>query len=273
MTINLTAQDTLTVGTLPGATIPSFAPTLASLPVSFLPAVGGFADVTVIGGGTDWPLAVADAIRAGSQGIIVSNPGMADPAVVLFAADLAEEHNAHVVLAEPYAGDPGLLAHQTDIVNHMAAVDTLSIKEVSVHGDAGNLLLSVLRTARAIGYPSPRLDSYVPTDHGFTAGGTAANGAVFAALGVQSPAAPAGQSVRGYGFARTVAVDLFGAKTASPASLSITNVDGELSLTSVYETADRAAWLQLKNLLDTHETQSHHVLRDFVADIETVSAA
>lgn len=273
MTINLTARDTLTVGTLPGATVPSFAPTLASLPVSFTPAAGGFADVTVIDGGTDWALSVADAIRAGSRGVIVSNPAMADPAVVRLAADLAEENGAHVVLAEPYAGDPGLLAHQTDIVNHMAAVDTVSIKETSVRGDAANLLLSVLRTARAIGYPTPRVDSYVPTGHGFTASGVAANGAVFAALGVQSPAAAAGQSVRGYGFARTVAVDLFGAQTASPARISVTNVDGELSLTTVYETADRAAWLQLKTLLSTPGSQSHSVLRDFAADIETVIAA
>ncbi|HEX5727869.1 hypothetical protein [Microbacterium sp.] len=276
MTTTTATREALTVGTLPGAAVRSFAPTLASLPVSFTPATPDeFPDVTVIDGGAPWPLEVADAIRAGSRGVIVSAPSITDPADVRAAADLAEQHGASIVLAEPYAGDPGLLANQTDITHHMAAVDTVSIKHIDVDADsdADSQLLAVLRTARAIGYPGIDVVTYMRTGHGFTASGVARNGAVFAGLGVRSSGAQEGQSVRGYGFARTVAVDLYGAATASPALISYTNVEGELRVPTVYETADRAAWKRLKSTLTAPGSQSLITLRDFADDLETVLAA
>lgn len=274
MTSQLLTHDTLTVGVAAGAAVPSFAPTLASLPVSFTPAIATDSlDVAIIGGGAQWALEVADAIRNGSRGVVVSNPAMTDPAEVIAAATLADERGVLVVLAEPYAGDPGLLAHQTDIVNHLAAVDTLSVKYVSADDDSPNQLLAVLRTARAVGYPTIRLSSFVDTEHGFTAAGVAANGAVFGALGVRSSAAVAGQSIRGYGFARTVELELFGTVTATPARITYTNVDGRVLVPSVYETADRAAWRHLADELKSTVAQRRNALRDFATDIETVLSA
>jgi hypothetical protein len=273
MTTGLHPQAALTIGITPGAVVPSFAPTLASLPVSFTPGTAeAFPDITVVEGGDQWPLEVADAIRSGSRGVVVSNPGVTTVADVNAAADLANKHGARVVLAEAFAGDPGLLEHLIDVTNHLAAVDTLSIKYVSADGDAHSQLLSALRTARTVGYAGIKLHSVVITDHGFTAAGTAANDAVFAALGVRSSAAVAGQSIRGYGFARTVEIDLFGAKTAAPARISVTNVDGELLVPTVYETADRAAWQRLKREL-AEPAAGQTELRDFAADLETVLTA
>lgn len=271
MTTGLHTPEALTVGTMPGAIVPSFAPTLASLPVSFTPAdPGSFPEVTVIQGSHDWPLQVADAIRSRSRGVIVSNPSITVAADVLAAADIAEKHGARVVLAEAFSGDPGLLAHQGDMVNHLAAVDTLSITHVSRHGSGDAQLLAVLRTARALGYPSIDVYSFVQTDHGFTAAGEATNGAVFAAVGARTSSNVTRQTIRGYGFARTVQIDLFGAETAAPARISVTNVDGQLLVPSVFETADRAAWLRLKSDLTTSDAEPSTALRDFATDLATV---
>jgi hypothetical protein len=274
MTTGFDTPDALTVATAPAAVVPSFAPTLASLPVSFTPGDGpSLPVVTVIAGGPDWPQQASDAIRSGSRGVIVSDPSVAAVSSILAAADLAEEHRARVVLAEPFAGDSGLLTHRTDLIHHLAAVDTLSITHVSAGGDAASQLLAVLRTARALGRHAIDLRSFVATAHGFTASGTAADGAVFTALGVRTSASVAGQTIRGYGFARTVEIRLFGAETAAPARISITNVDGQLVVPDVFETADRAAWQRLRDELAAPAVEGQSELRLFASDVETVLAA
>jgi len=243
--------------------------TLATLPVSFRAQDGGACPaVMLVAGEGDWVMRATAAIASGVRAVIIADPGMADADAVLALAEQADRAGAVVALAERYAGDPTLLKHRADLVQHLAATSTILISQVSEFAAPTQPVLEMVRTVRALGQPLVVTHLW-HTGHAVVARGTAGEKLFegFAAAGK----AGVGQRIDALGFGRTLRLALRGDGSARPSDLRIANGKGERKLPQVFESVDRAAWQgALASVQDGGATND--ALRLFAADLAMIRA-
>ncbi|MGW4032949.1 hypothetical protein ACWEFL_27225 [Streptomyces sp. NPDC004838] len=238
--------------------------TLATLPESYV-VVPTHADVEVVDGGVGWVNAASRAIETGVRAVIVTDPVFVGSDAVLGLADRADAAGVLVRMAEQFAGNPALAAHERQLRAHLVATTAVVVTETRAEVPPADAALSVLRTLRALGLDA-EFASWSGRLSSVHIGGDAGTVAIEAAV---SRSRHAGQRIQALGWSRTVDIELPPAGTSTPARLTITTLDGEDKLASIYETADRAAWRA------THESlESGHVdtaaLRAFAADVTAV---
>lgn len=243
--------------------------TLATLPLSYrAPADSAAASIMFIAGTSDWAARATAAIEAGARGVIIADPGITDPDAILTLADRADQAGAVVELAERYAGDPTLLRHRADLIQHLAATSTILISQVGDFATPANAALDMVRTAHALGQPLS-LTHIWQASHAVVVRGTAGE-KLFEAIAT-SGTGGAGQRIDALGFGRTLRFSLRGDGSARPSDLRIGNAKGERKLSPVYESVDRAAWLRVHAALDRGDPDGL-ALRQFAADITMIQA-
>jgi len=243
--------------------------TLATLPLSYrAPADSAAASVMLIAGDGDWAARAAAAIDAGARGIIIADPGITDADAILTLADRAEQAGAVVELAERYAGDPTLLRHRADLVQHLAATSTILMSQVGDFATPADAALDMVRTAHALGQPLT-LTHVWQASHAVVVRGTAGE-KLFEGMATMGRGG-AGQRIDALGFGRTLRLALRGDGSASPSDLRIANAKGERKLSPVYESVERAALLRAHAALNGGQSTSQH-LRQFAADVAMIQA-
>jgi hypothetical protein len=243
--------------------------TLATLPLSYRASDGSAsASVMFIAGHADWAARATAAIEAGARGIIIADPGITDADAILTLADRAEQAGAVVELAERYAGDPTLLRHRADLVQHLAATSTILMSQVGDFATPADAALDMARTAHALSHPLT-LTHVWQASHTVVVRGTAGE-KLFEGMATTGSGG-VGQRIDALGFGRTLRLALRGDGSASPSDLRIANAKGERKLSPVYESVDRAAWLRAHVALNGGQSTSQH-LRQFAADVAMIQA-
>lgn len=241
--------------------------TLATLPVSFRPQQKGESPaVMLIAGEGDWAARAATAINAGVRAVIIADPGMTDADAVLALADHAEQAGAVVELAERYAGDPTLLRHRADLVQHLSAISTILISQVSDFATPAAAALDMVRTVRALGQPLS-LHRIWHTPHAVVARGVAGE-KLFEGIATAG-SVRTGQRIDALGFGRTLRLALRGDGSASPSDLRLANAKGERRLGQVFESVDRAAWQRVVTAIQSGQADSGAV-RQFAQDVAMI---
>lgn len=173
------------------------ASTIASLPLSFRPALSGeTAQVAAIAGKEGWTSAAIRAIEAGAAGVLVVEPVPEDAGALL---DAAAKAGAAVVLDERWASNPALDAARTavrTVVGRAAMLDTVAMSAPG--SDPEQLLAGHLAAVVQVTGPLDALRILHRGAHGYTAAARLPNGAPATLQGVISSARPAGLA----GFAR-----------------------------------------------------------------------
>jgi len=243
--------------------------TLATLPRSYrAPDEGSSASGILISGegNGDWAGRAANAIDGGARAVIVADPGMADPDSVLALADLADRAGAVVELAERYAGDPTLLRHRADLIQHLAATSTILISQVGDFTSAAHATLEMVRTVRALDQPL-HLAHIWQTAHAVVLRGTSGE-KLFEGIATAAKAG-VGQRLVALGFGRTLSLSLRGDGSARPSDLRIANAKGERKLPQIFESVDRAAFRRA--LTSVHSGRADGAaLREFAADVAMI---
>ena len=243
--------------------------TLATLPLSYrAPDDRADASVMLIAGNGDWAARAAAAIGAGARGVIIADPGITDAGSILTLADRAERAGAVVELAERYAGDPTLLRHRADLIQHLAATSTILMSQVGDFATPAHAALDMVRTAHALGQPLTLTHVWQAT-HAVVVRGTAGE-KLFEGMAT-SGSGGAGQRIDALGFGRTLRLSLRGDGSASPSDLRIANAKGERKLSPVFESVDRAAWLRAHAAVDGGQSDGQ-ALRQFAADVAMIQA-
>lgn len=222
------------------ALLPRFGRTLASLPVSYVPAAQDTVPhVMLVSGEGEWAQRSADAIGKGCRAIIVTDPGMAAADSIAALADLAERSGVVIELAERYAGDATLQHHRHDLAQHLLAASTIIVTQIGPFGTPAAAALDMVRTLRALGQ-APVITSLWTIGQSVAIRGT--TGAMLVEGLATAGSAATGQRVQALGFSRTLRLTLPGDGDACPADIRIANMKGERKLPGLYESADRAAW-------------------------------
>jgi hypothetical protein len=243
------------------------AKTLATLPQSFR-AEGDVATAkaVLIAGTGDWATRAALAIETGARAVIVTDPGITEPDAVLALADRADEAGVVVELAERYAGDPTLLRHRPDLIQHLAATSTILISQVGDFATPADAALDMVRTLRALGQ-TLRVTHIWQTTHCVLVRGTAAD-KLFEGIATASSAGTS-QQIEALGFGRTLRLSLRGDGSARPSDLRLANAKGERRLPQVFESVDRAALLRTLTAVRNGRPENE-ALRQFADDIATI---
>ena len=262
-------MTTLTITVDPSSPLPSYAMTLATLPVSFA-GHGDIAtaDVVHCSGAGDWTRRASELIEQGARALIISDPEPADPQDVRRLLDTAQQHSTAVELAEPYAGDPALSVHAAALTAHLAGLTALVITENTPDLTPDAAALSIARLVRALGRTLTLTSIRSHADTVFvngTAGELLVQGLVTRSrAGVQ-------QRVQGLGFGRTLDIRLLGSANARPSEITVSTMGGETRLSTTYETAERTAWTRLHCTLTAGQRDSTS-LAGFADDLDTIHA-
>ncbi|PRB07513.1 hypothetical protein [Microbacterium sp. MYb64] len=247
-----------------GVSRDSFDYALATLPESYVIADSA-ADVVVVDGGADWVQACARAVDTGARAVIVTDPVVVDAESILALDHRADEAGALVRVVDQYAGNPALAAHGRQLRAHLVVATAVILTETRAELSPADAALSVVRTLRALGFDT-ELAHWTVRPHSVHVAGSAGAVAVEA---VVSRSSHAGQRVQVLGSSRTIDIALPAAGTSTPARLTVTTLDGEDKLASVYEAADRAEWRRTHDLLGSGNTGASQ-LRELAADVAAV---
>ncbi|NQX13247.1 hypothetical protein HQQ80_16600 [Microbacteriaceae bacterium VKM Ac-2855] len=231
---------------------------VASLPVSLAPSAGS-ADIVAVGGESGWPARAAAALEAGARGILVIEPTAAD--VDALAASAGDRP---VVLDRAFAGNPGIAAATPAI----AALDEAALLEarvtVPVAADLDAALLGQLALVRASGSPVVEARVVTRDTHGYTVRGRLADGRAALLTAVASDARASSAALRLIGATSAVEIELPTPAAARPARTTVSTAEGATLLPTEYETAHRATWRRLRDLLITGGTAAD--LDEFASD-------
>jgi len=243
--------------------------TLATLPLSFrVHDENASASTVLVSGDGDWATRALRALDAGSRAIIVSDPGMTDPETIVALADRVDQAGAVVELAERYAGDPTLLRHRADLIQHLAATSTILISQVGGFAQVDRATLDMVRTVRVLGL-SLGVTHRWQTAHAVVVRGMVGD-KLFEGMATMGNAG-VGQRLEALGFGRTLRLSLRGDGSARPSDVRIANAKGERKLPDVFESVDRAAWQRALTALESGRTNSA-ALRQFADDIAMIGA-
>lgn len=239
------------------------AKTLATLPQSFRTRDKSAAPSAVLlAGDGDWAARAKLAVDAGTRAIIIADPGMTGEDAILALADRAEQAGAVVELAERYAGDPTLLRHRDELIQHLVATSTILINQVGEFTAPEGAILDMVRTVRALGH-SLRITHTWQTPHAVVVRGTIGD-KLFEGIATAGSAG-SGQRLDALGFSRTLRISLRGDGSARPSDVHIANAKGERRLPQVFESVDRAAWQRALTAVQNGGVDSG-ALRQFAQD-------
>lgn len=226
---------------------------IASLPVSLAPADSG-ADVVAVAGSAGWVARAAAAFAAGARAAVVIDP----------VAEDADELSGLVVLDRAFASNPGLDAVRPAV----AATELGALLEaravVAVGADLDAELLGQLALVRAADAPLASARILARSDRGYTVRGVLANGRPALLTAVTSDARPASATLRILGATSAVEVEVPAPVAARPLRATVTTAEGATLLPTQYETAHRASWRRVRDLLVTGSPAAD--LDEFAAD-------
>ncbi|NQX26487.1 hypothetical protein HQQ81_03875 [Microbacteriaceae bacterium VKM Ac-2854] len=215
---------------------------IASLPVSLAPAdenTAGAAELVAIAGSAGWSGRAAEALAAGAHGVLVIEPVAEDVAAL----------DGLVVLDRTFASNPGLSAALPAI----EAIDDGALLEarvvVPVGADLDAALLGQLALVRAAGSPVAMARILARSAAGYTVRGELESGRSVLLTAVASDARPAAASLRLLGATSAVEVEIPAPVAARPLRATVTTAEGATLLPTQYETAHRASWRRLRDLL------------------------
>lgn len=255
----------LTVHTTPEAeTAGAVAAVIASLPVSFAPATAA-PDVTAVAGHTGWTGRAAEAIRAGSRGVVVSDPVAEDPADL---AGTAAASGAVVVLDQRWAGNPALAvshdAARAVIADALADCVLLdSVAYGAPGGDPLTLLADQLAAVLQSGIDLDGLKVVQRSANGYTLVGKLANGAPAALQGITTASVPATATISLLTSTGRVDITLPDPSAAWPAEIRSVTPAGATTLPTIYESAHRHSWRRIRRQLEAGGPSTD--LRQFAA--------
>ena len=255
----------LTVHTTSEAeTAGAVAAVVASLPVSFAPATAA-PDVTAVAGHTGWTGRAAEAIRAGSRGVVVSDPVAEDPEAL---AGTAAASGAVVVLDQRWAGNPALAASHdaARAVIADALADCVLLDSVA-YGAPGDepltLLAGHLAAVLQSGIDLDQLKVVQRSANGYTLVGKLANGAPAALHGITTASVPATATISLLTSTGRADITLPDPSAAWPAEIRSVTPAGATSLPTFYESARRHSWRRIRRQLETGGPSTD--LRQFAA--------
>jgi hypothetical protein len=226
---------------------------IASLPVSLHPASGGTADLVAVDGGTPaWPKEAEHRIDAGARGIMVINPVAAD---VTALQEKSAAAAVPVVIDATWTYNPAVASAKAHFAAH---TDANSLLEARVNLPAGTDLehallaqLALVRetTDQVISLTFARRDR-----HGYDALALLATGGRAALTAIFTDSMPVSATLRIIKPRTAVELTLPGPATAAPGQAVVSGPEGATLLTTLYETAHRAAWRHLHRLVQTGGT-------------------
>jgi hypothetical protein len=239
---------------------------LASLPLSFTPAVdAGAGAVIVVDGSGRWPAAAVRALQDGANGVIVVQPGPDDLAMV---RDLAAEKGV-VVIDSTWASNPVVQEAGEAFRAAIGLRSRLECRTVVRQGtDLDRALLDQLSLLRALVGPGADLEILHRSKTGYAAEARANGSAVDLSV-VCTNAAPEHSKVRLLTSDGSIEVEIPSGETARPANLTITSSTGAQIAPTLYESGHRATWRRLHQLITSGEPSTD--LDGLEADIATVA--
>ncbi|MGG5174509.1 hypothetical protein ACQQCD_05700 [Pseudarthrobacter sp. J1763] len=245
------------------------AATLASLPESFCPASQPTAsnteqqpDVVILSGHAGWTRRALDQVNFGTPGIVVVHPVPEDTAALQHATNARK---TTVVLDHRWASNPALVAEAAQALNEYAEPSVLldSVATAAVGTDPGELFSEQVTGVVRVSGPLQKVRILRTDSHGYSASAQLANGAPAALQGVLTNARSAVLTVNLLTSDGGVQLSLPEPAVAAPATVRITNSDGERLLPTLYESAHRASWRRLYQHLQ--QRTSAPDLDDFAA--------
>lgn len=240
----LVAAETAVAGTTAAA--------LASLPVSFGPAVGA-PDVLAVAGDAGWTWRAAAAIRRGARGVLVVEPVAEDPRALAAEAAAA---GAAVALDQAWAGNPVLTAPPAAALDAIAgamanAVLCDSVAYALPGTPVGTLLTRHLCAVLACGVELSGLRMVRLQPVGYLLAGRLPGGAPVALHGTTTAALPSTARVSVLTRTGRTDVTLPEASAAWPAEVRTVTADGATTLPTRFESAHRRSWLRLHAAVDS----------------------
>jgi hypothetical protein len=239
---------------------------LASLPISYQHGGKSAAeDVTVVGGCSGWPGAVAGAVRAGARAVIVIAPEPAD----LSPLRSPDCTGSLIVIDSRWASNPAVASAGAAFRSAVTAGTRFECRVLV--GTARSLpavLLDQLSLVRALLAPATELRILHRSEHGFVGEALAAGISVDLSA-TRTEAVPEQASARLLTAEGAVHLLIPDGGTARPALLTVTGPDGAVLAPTIYESGHRAALRRLHRLLVTDGRSTD--IDDLEADITTAS--
>lgn len=241
---------------------------LASLPLSYAhadePAAGG---VAVIGGSGGWPEAAAQALQAGTAGVILIHP---QPAELSPLRAAVAEHGV-VVVDSVWAANPAVPSAASAFRSAATPGQRLECRVSLRTGSAlRNGLLHQLSLVRALlGQPVQDLRILHDADHVYLAEARSGDTPVDLSV-ICTNAVPEQARLRLLTIDGSVDLKIPGGETAQPALLTVTSPQGASLAPTLYESGHRATWRRLHQLITSGDQPTD--LDDLEQDMSTASA-
>lgn len=221
---------------------------LASLPESLRPYGGGPepADLVAVAGTAGWTARAAEALMAGPRGVLVVDPVRED---VTELRDHARRYSVTVVVDRPYAGNPAVEV----IAPYFAGGDRHELLEarlvVPLGADLAHALLDQLALVAAAAGAVDHARTLVWADRGYVLHGDLAGGRRTILTAEATSARPPAAALRQLGVSGAVHLEVPAPTSARPARAEVTRPDGRTLLPTLWETAHRATWRRLRDLV------------------------
>ena len=243
------------------------AESIASLPIWY-DLVDGPAQAVVVSGADDWPVRASASLTEGVRAIIITDPGPASATLIAALAETAASKGAIVLLSEPWAGDPTVLAVADEWRSAMRAATTIEAAAMDRPDGADNtaLVLRQLRVIRRLGFAGIVLRGGNDTAGAVSRIGDTADGAKVILFGVRSAGHEPSLDVVVTTPSQTVTLRIGSSRTARPAFAILHTPTGGEVLPAIYETADRATFVLMHEVLTSGRSLDQ--LTNFAEDVK-----
>ncbi|MFD1713786.1 hypothetical protein ACFSBZ_04815 [Amnibacterium flavum] len=241
---------------------------LASLPESLHP-VSSDADLVGLRGTVGWTRVAQGALDSGARGVVVVAPEPVDRDALVA---LADRSSAPVVLDSPWVHNPAVSAaaeHFRRLTGPSALVEARV--ELPLASDLFQAALDQLSLLRAAIGPVVALRYLRLDGRGYDALGTLADGTTVSLAAILTGGLPAAATVRLVRPTEAVEVHLPAPDTATPGQAIVSGPDGAVLQVTKYESAHRAAWRRVRELVLTGGRSDD--ARGFADDLDLLSAA
>jgi hypothetical protein len=234
---------------------------IASLPVSLHPATAD-PDLVGVNGAQGWSAAALAAVESGVRGLVIINPVDEDAATLREKADAA---GVPIVVDGVWTYNPAV-ARSADAFR--AADDAEALLEVRADvpstSDLERALLGQLALVRALASPVVDLTVVRWNEHGYDVLASLTSGARASLAAIVTDALPHAVHVRSLKTTTAVELTVPAPASAAPGKAVVSGPDGATLLVTAYESAHRAAWRHLHELVQAK--RSCEDLAHFAAD-------
>ncbi|GAB3617245.1 hypothetical protein GCM10027416_18020 [Okibacterium endophyticum] len=216
----------------------------SALPISLSAAEGiDGALVAVSGAAAGWVGEVARLVDAGARGILVERPGRiaSDDIDALRRAST----RVPVALRREYLSNPLLDGSRDAWPSAVGALSLTSDQFIAPGTDLGGALFDHLAVARALTEKIAGVRVLETGPGGYTVTASLTGGTSVVLGGVVSAIEPTRVTLQLLRPPQRLSIEIPTAETSRPATVAITDADGERRLPSSYESVHRAAWRRL----------------------------